>query len=183
MKLELHSIFYSIQGEGFNTGLPAVFIRLSGCNLSCSWCDTDHSCQFTMTPSEIVQFVQQWPARNIVLTGGEPTIQDITPLVVDLRRAGLWVAIETNGTGVIADGIDWITVSPKSPGQYRCDELKVVYTGQDLGGYSAIARHGRPVYQFLQPCSMQNTDEVVRIVKENPTWRLSLQTHKLIGIE
>ena len=181
--MDLHSIFYSIQGEGFHTGMPAVFVRFAGCNLACSWCDTDHSLQFTMTPYEVSRFVLQWPARNIILTGGEPTVQDITPLVGMLQEAGCWVAIETNGTGALPLSLNWITTSPKAPGRFKCDELKVVYEGQDLNQYSVIHRIGRPVYQFLQPCSMENIDETVQAVKENPTWRLSLQTHKLIGIE
>ena len=181
--MNLHSIFYSIQGEGFHTGMPAVFVRFAGCNLACSWCDTDHSQQFSMSPHEIVAECKRYPSSNVILTGGEPMIQKIVPLVRLLHQFGFWVAIETNGTRPVPGCLDWITVSPKSPGRFKCNELKLVYTGQDISQYEEVPRFCCSVYRFLQPCSMENVDETVQMVKENPTWRLSLQTHKLIGIE
>ena len=183
--LKLNEIFYSIQGEGYNTGLPAVFVRLAGCNLACSWCDTDHSLRMEMTEDQIVEEAMRYPTRRAILTGGEPTIQDIGPLIDALHYRFFWIAIESNGVLQIPPGIDWITVSPKSPGQWVCNELKVVYTGkEDLSAYDAVKRApGGCAYKFLQPCDgMDNVQETVQKVLETRGWRLSLQTHKLIGI-
>lgn len=102
-------------------------------------------------------------------------------LIAALHAAGKYIAIETNGTCVLPDGIDWITCSPKEGAIlkiHHMDEVKVVYTGQDVSPYLGLsAKH-----HFLQPCSGQNTNEVIAYIKEHPQWRLSLQTHKLIDI-
>lgn len=129
--MKVNEIFYSLQGEGHFTGTPAVFIRFSGCNLRCPFCDTSHAEAAEMTPEEIVAAASAYPARHAVLTGGEPSMQ-VTPQLVELlHRAGFYVQAETNGTLPLPRSIDWITCSPKSlplaPG--RIDELKIVYTG------------------------------------------------------
>ena len=147
---KINEIFYSLQGEGFHTGTPAVFIRFSGCNLKCSFCDTQHEEFHTMTDDA-------------------------------LHAAGKYIAIETNGTCVLPEDIDWVTCSPKEGTTLKIrhiDEVKVVYVGQDVSPYLKLpAKH-----YFLQPCSGQNTDKVIAYIKEHPQWRLSLQTHKLINI-
>lgn len=181
-ELPVNEIFYSLQGEGFHTGTPAVFVRLSGCNLHCGFCDTDHSGHTMMTVDSIVGQVTGYPAPTVVITGGEPTLYCLDALVSALHCAGRRVHIETNGTGMPPEGIDWVTCSPKPGGRCvlsRCDELKVVYTGQDVERISAGIETG---HRFLQPCSGENVAEVVEYVKSHPQWRLSLQTHRLIDI-
>lgn len=182
-ELPVNEIFYSLQGEGYHTGTPAVFVRLSGCNLKCEFCDTDHSNFQPMTVDSILAEVIEHPATTVILTGGEPSMYPIGNLVEALHRAGRRVHIETNGTRALPASIDWITCSPKPGGEVvlnRCDELKVVYTGQDV---EAIARHTPADHLFLQPCSGQNTAEVIAYILRNPHWRLSLQTHKLLSIQ
>lgn len=182
-KLVVNEIFYSLQGEGFHTGTPAVFIRLAGCNLRCPFCDTDHSHGEPMSVEQIVSRASEFPGRVAILTGGEPTLQEIEPLIDALHSADFKVHIETNGTCPVPTNIDWITCSPKEGAPVvlsHCDELKVVYTGQDV---EAIAALTPATYHFLQPCSGMNTAEVVSYILSHPRWRLSLQTHKLIDIQ
>lgn len=182
MELRVNEIFYSLQGEGFHTGTPAVFVRLSGCNLKCEFCDTDFAAFEIMAVERIVAEVEKYPAHIVILTGGEPTLQDIAPLVDALHATGRRVHIETNGTREVPANIDWITCSPKANGRLaitECDELKIVYTGQDV---EAIAASMKCRHRFLQPCSGKNTEEVIEYILDNPRWRLSLQTHKLLDI-
>ena len=178
---KINEIFYSLQGEGFHTGIPAVFIRFSGCNLKCGFCDTQHEEGVDMTDEAIVSEVLRYPCRMVILTGGEPGLWIDEVLIEALHRVGKFVCIETNGTCVLPDTIDWVTCSPKEGAILRVkhiDELKVVYVGQDVSPYLSIsAKH-----YFLQPCSCRNTDEVIEYIKCHPQWRLSLQTHKLIDI-
>ena len=192
---KINEIFYSLQGEGFHTGTPSVFVRFSGCNLRCGFCDTHHEPGTMMSLPEIVDAVASHPvAALVVLTGGEPTLWADEPLVRALQMTGKRIAIETNGTRPVLPCIDWVTLSPKSgfPGGdtvpcvlTRCDELKVVYLGQDLSQYDTIeARH-----RFLQPCYSDNPAEreqhlraCIDAVMNNPGWRLSLQTHRTLGL-
>ncbi len=179
---KINEIFYSLQGEGFHTGIPAVFVRFSGCNLSCAFCDTAHEEGVMMSDEQIAEAVASYPARMVVLTGGEPSLWIDKPLLSLLRQAGKYICIETNGTHPLPAGIDWVTCSPKENAPVvltKIDEIKVVYIGQDVSKYMAIPAR----YHFLQPCSCQNTREVIEYILQHPTWRLSLQTHKLIDIQ
>lgn len=179
---KINEIFYSLQGEGFHTGTPAVFVRFSGCNLKCSFCDTHHEDGVLMTDEAILAEVRKYPARMVILTGGEPSLWIDGALVDLLHRAGKYVCIETNGTRPLPEGIDWVTCSPKRGGALqlaRMDEVKVVYEGQDLAPYEQLPAS----HFFLQPCSCLNTAETVACVLAHPRWRLSLQTHKLINIQ
>ena len=178
---KINEIFYSLQGEGFHTGTPAVFIRFSGCNLKCPFCDTHHEEGTLMSDEEILAEVRKYPARTVILTGGEPSLWIDEELINLLHQAGKFICIETNGTRPLPDGVDWITCSPKQGGELkltRMDEVKVVYEGQDLTAYELLPA----THIFLQPCSCKNTAETVAYVLANPKWRLSLQTHKLIDI-
>lgn len=182
--LPVNEIFYSLQGEGFHTGTPAVFVRLSGCNLACDFCDTDHLTHRSMSVADIAARVAAYPVGAIVvITGGEPSLHPLEPLIDSLHAAGRRVHIETNGTRPLPASLDWVTCSPKqSPVPLaidHCDELKVVFTGQDVEAVAAAitARH-----HFLQPCSGMNTAEVVDYILAHPRWRLSLQTHKIINV-
>ena len=193
---KVNEIFYSLQGEGYNTGTASVFIRLSGCNLHCAFCDTRHEEGTMMSLPEIVEQVMQYPkAPLIVLTGGEPSLWIDDDFVTGLKQmTGKRIAIETNGTHPLPQGIDWVTLSPKTglgnSGDLpviltRCDELKVVYMGQDLSQYNNITADHR----YLQPCWVSDSDQcsrnihaTVQAVLDNPQWRLSLQTHRVLGI-
>lgn len=179
---KINEIFYSLQGEGFHTGTPAVFVRFSGCNLRCDFCDTRHEEGTLMTDEEIIERVASFPAPIVILTGGEPSLWIDDKLISRLHEAEKYICIETNGTHRLPAGIDWVTCSPKEGAPVvlrRVDEIKVVYTGQDLSAYAAIPAS----YHYLQPCSCQNTKEVVAYILQHPEWRLSLQTHKLIDIQ
>ena len=178
---KINEIFYSPQGEGYNTGTPAVFIRFSGCNLHCGFCDTRHEQGTMMTDNEIISEVSKYPARMVVLTGGEPSLWIDGALIGRLHKLHKYVTVETNGTHILPLGIDWITCSPKIGGEViieHIDELKVVYEGQDLNQYS---RYITP-HRFLQPCSNKNIGETIECIKKNPEWRLSLQTHVILNI-
>jgi organic radical activating enzyme len=176
---KINEIFYSLQGEGFYTGAPAVFIRFSGCNLSCHFCDTDHEQGELWNDDQILKECLQYPAKHVVLTGGEPSLFIDEDFVGKLKRAGYFVQIETNGTQILPQNIDWITFSPKQNAILkRCNELKVVYENQPLSLYDDIEAE----YRFLQPCSGVNTHEVIEVVKQNPQWNLSVQLHKVLNI-
>ena len=176
-------IFHSLQGEGYFTGTPAVFVRFSGCNLKCPFCDTDHTSTSTpMTAEEIAAEVNRYPGRHVVLTGGEPAMWIDNTLIDAL--AGHYLQIETNGTvdNPAMNRLDWITCSPKRHGRVlkRVDELKVVLT--DANPDSFADQYPEVTNLMLQPCSCSNTTEAVAFVKAHPRWRLSLQTHKYISI-
>lgn len=178
---KINEIFYSLQGEGYHTGTPAVFIRFSGCNLHCSFCDTRHEEGIRMSDEEIMAEVGKYPAATVILTGGEPSLWIDEDFVHRLHQSGKYVCIETNGTRVLPDNIDWVTCSPKQGTELqikRIDEIKVVYEGQDVTPYEALPAG----HYFLQPCSGGNISETVDCVMRYPKWRLSLQTHKLIDI-
>lgn len=183
----INEIFYSLQGEGYWTGTPAVFLRFSGCNLKCPFCDTDFAAATAMTEDELINALKEVSAecRRVIVTGGEPALQLDEALVQRLHKEGYTIHIETNGTRPLPEGIDWITFSPKQDWQAtatpvitRADELKLVYTGQDAGRWLAFPAD----HYFLQPCSGQNTKEVVTYIMSHPRWRLSLQTHKYLNI-
>lgn len=194
-KYKVNEIFYSLQGEGYFVGTPAVFVRFSGCNLRCPFCDTQHAKHTEMTISEIVAEIDRYPAETVILTGGEPSLVVDKEMVEAIKAGHRFVAIETNGTHQLPDNIDWITLSPKFDVEGQedakvviplCDELKVVYRGQDLSQYDGIATNLR----FLQPIDTDNDAmnrsicaATVRACLENPKWRLSLQIHKLLNIK
>lgn len=178
----VNEIFYSLQGEGYFTGTPAVFVRFSGCNLTCAFCDTEHVSGVRMSDEEIVETIRAYPAHHVVFTGGEPGLQLTFELVEKVKAIGKFVQVETNGTVPLPSNVDWITCSPKVDGEVvilHPNELKVVYTGQDMKPYEEMKAG---VY-FLQPCSCSNTEEVIAYILEHPQWRLSLQTHKLLNIQ
>ena len=193
---KINEIFYSLQGEGFHAGTPAVFVRFSGCNLRCAFCDTQHQAGEMLSLQEIVDEVNNYPLTPlIVLTGGEPSLFIDEAFVEELKqKTGKTIAIETNGTRPLPNNLDWVTFSPKSAFEggdlepcvlTHCDELKVVCLGQDLAQYDGIeAKH-----RFLQPCFCEdevqrkaNMKACVDAVMQNPGWRLSLQIHRVLNI-
>lgn len=179
----VNEIFYSLQGEGCFTGTPAVFVRLSGCNRACAFCDTDFAAFTLMNAEDIADQVEKYPCKHVVITGGEPTLQLDDELVKSLKGLGKFLQIETNGSRRVPEGIDWVTCSPKDPpyGIDRIDELKIVYQAQDVEAIAAALPE--PKVRCLQPCSGLNTAETIAYILAHPWWRLSLQTHKLIDIQ
>lgn len=150
--MKVNEIFYSLQGEGVYTGTAAVFLRLSGCNMKCWFCDTKGHEQGTeMTEEEIAERVSQYPARHIVITGGEPTMQLNARLTRLLHEKGFFIQIETNGALPLKDGteVDWITCSPKGNEIkiQRIDELKLLFIKEYLEKYKEVKASQR----CLQP--------------------------------
>jgi 7-carboxy-7-deazaguanine synthase len=212
MSYAVKEIYYTLQGEGANAGRPAVFLRFAGCNLwtgreadrsaaVCGFCDTD----FVGTdgpgggtfpsPEELARAVAaRWPASAangarplVVCTGGEPLLQLDERLIRVLHAVGFVVAIETNGTQLPPPGVDWICVSPKARAELVLkggNELKLIYPqlGAEPERYEQLAFD----HFFLQPMDgphrARNTALAVQYCLEHPSWRLSLQTHKLIGL-
>lgn len=202
-------IFYTLQGEGANTGRPAVFCRFSGCNLwtgreadrataICDFCDTDFvgvgpdGGKFA-TPEMLADAVAaRWPSaeiggRFVVCTGGEPLLQLDAPAIDALHARGFEVAVETNGTMEPPKGLDWICVSPKARAPLvlrHGNELKVVFpqADQDPAMFESLAFD----HFFLQPMDgpliAKNTRAAMEYCLVHPRWKLSLQTHKLLGI-
>ena len=185
MTYKINEIFYSLQGEGANAGTPAVFVRFSGCNLRCSFCDTDFNEYTEMTAEEILDRIGQYPSNFVVLTGGEPSLQTDDALLEALHEQDYVIAIETNGTRELPFGIDWVTVSPKEGSKVvlqEADEVKVVYTGQDVVQYLDINAE----CYYLQPCwkdGHDNREEVIAYCLEHPEWSLSVQLHKILNIK
>ncbi len=190
-------IFHSVQGEAFHAGIPHVFIRFGNCNLRCEWCDTDFLTFEEMQLEDIVNEVLQYNCKRVIFTGGEPCLQDLDTIGAELKKHGINLSVETNGTIPVPKIIDWICVSPKDQvypnvaiKQRIGHELKVVYCGQDLSMYDELKQGFE--HHFIQPCYMENDTveengrsfaTVERIVKNNPGWRLSLQTHKWMGVD
>jgi len=209
MSYAVKEIYYTLQGEGANAGRPAVFLRFAGCNLwtgreadreraVCRFCDTDFvgtdgpgggSFADAESLARAVSGAWQGEATSqlVVCTGGEPLLQLDGPAIESLHRAGFTVAVETNGTHLVPPGIDWICVSPKADAPLivtHGDELKLVYPqeGGDPARYAGLAF----TYFFLQPMDgpdrERNTQLSMAYCLAHPRWRLSLQTHKYLGI-
>lgn len=188
----VNDIFYSLQGEGHNTGRAAIFVRFSGCNLRCPFCDTDFSHYETMTAQEIIRRMLSLVPNSedkpiVVLTGGEPTLQVDSALLDAIHTVFPFIAMESNGTKEPPAELDWLTVSPKEKATVRrCNELKVLYDEANEPDDRGIQAD----YYYLQPLdtgrAQENKDileHCVRYIKAHPRWRLSLQMHKLIGIK
>jgi 7-carboxy-7-deazaguanine synthase len=202
-------IFYTLQGEGANAGRPAVFCRFSGCNLwtgreadrasaICDFCDTDFvgvgpdGGKFATADSLAEAIAERWPIRHasrrfVVCTGGEPLLQLDTAAVDAIHSRGFEIAVETNGTQQPPPGIDWICVSPKARADLvllRGNELKLVYPqpGLEPAAFEPLDFDEF----FLQPMDgprlTQNTQAAVEYCLSHPRWRLSVQTHKMLGI-
>jgi 7-carboxy-7-deazaguanine synthase len=210
MTYSVKEIFYTLQGEGANTGRAAVFCRFAGCNLwtgreqdrhdaTCQFCDTDFvgtdgpgGGKFASAGELAAAVAATWPrsepgSRFVVCTGGEPLLQLDGGLLDALHAEGFEVAVETNGTIAPPDGIDWLCVSPKAGARMVAmggDEIKLVYPqiGAEPDRFEDLGfRHF-----FLQPMDgpdrEANTAAALRYCLDHPRWRLSLQTHKLLGI-
>lgn len=208
MTYNVKEIFYSIQGEGFHTGRPSIFCRFSGCNLwnglekdrksaKCNFCDTDFvgtngdgGDKFKNEEDLVIKILSYWPNASspfVILTGGEPMLQVDKNLIRTLKKYKCEIAIETNGTMRVPEEIDWICVSPKAGNdlvQISGDELKLVYPQknilpEDFEKYSFKNFSLQPMDGELK---VHNTNLALEYCKNNPNWRISLQTHKIIGV-
>jgi len=193
MSYAVKEIFKTLQGEGAQAGRPAVFCRFAGCNLACSFCDTDFTGgdSFATAQALVDAIEQEWqgPAgyRFVVLTGGEPLLQVDTPLIEQLHERGFEIAIETNGTLDAPAGIDWVCVSPKSTDGLRLqrgDELKLVYPQHDVPpeAFAHLPFRRFSLQPMDGPALAENTARVIAYCLAHPQWQLSLQTHKTLGI-
>ncbi len=211
MTYAVKEIFYTLQGEGANAGRPAVFCRFAGCNLwtgreadraaaVCQFCDTDFvgtdgpgGGKFASPQALAAAVSVAWPAGDplarplVVCTGGEPLLQLDPPLLESLRAAGFEVAVETNGTLAPPPGIDWLCVSPKAGAALVVnagDELKLVYPQADAPPerFQSLAFRQFFLQPMDGPAREANTQAALHYCLAHPRWRLSLQTHKLLGI-
>ncbi len=197
MLLPLMEEFYTIQGEGYNTGKAAYFIRIGGCDVGCHWCDVKESWDANihpLTPAEqIVGNVLSWKAKSVVVTGGEPLIYNMDHLTSLLRQKNIETYIETSGAYNMSGEWDWICLSPKKTMEPKEDvykkanELKViVYNSHDFKwAEEQAARVSESCYLYLQPewsKKDKTTPEIIEFVKANPRWMISLQTHKFLNI-
>ncbi|HEX5667959.1 MAG TPA: 7-carboxy-7-deazaguanine synthase QueE [Chitinophagaceae bacterium] len=189
--------FYTIQGEGYHQGRAAYFIRLAGCDVGCVWCDVKESWDKDKHPmtsiEDILQLVTATPARIVVITGGEPFMYDLDPLIRALHQQGLKVHIETSGAYAISGDPDWICVSPKKfkapldEVMPHAHELKVViFNKSDFAWaekYEAMV--GPSCKLFLQPewgKAEEMTPLIIDYIKQHPQWEFSLQMHKYIHV-
>lgn len=193
--MRVNEIFYSIQGEGAHTGQAVIFIRLSGCNLKCDFCDTKHQAYKELTEDEICAKIAIYGANTVIITGGEPTLQLTESLIDKIHALGKSVCIETNGTRPVPRGVDWVTVSPKAPfvGDIGkpvitiASEVKIVL--DDLHIYDEPTFGIKAEHYFVQPCDTGNPernkkiiDRCINFVKNNPKWKISLQTQKILNV-
>ena len=191
--MRINEIFYSLQGEGHYTGKAAIFVRLSGCNLRCNFCDTRHETYREYTDKEILNDIARYPTRHLIFTGGEPALQLSATTISFFKKYGYYIQVETNGTHELPAGIDWITCSPKFEFCRQAEvclqhinELKVVYNGtNNMTVYDNIEAET----YALQPCDTGNAIRNNLIIKQtidyilnHPKWQLSLQTHKSLHI-
>ena len=188
--------FYTIQGEGYHTGVPAYFIRIAGCNVKCWWCDVKDSWDGEKHPLISVKYlceqVEKSGTEKVVITGGEPLLHDLQPLSTELKKLAVEVHIETSGSSPISGTLDWVTLSPKrfkkplSEVYEYVDELKVVVlTNKDIEWAESEAQKClKTTRLYLQPewDSAESIPLIVNYVKKNPQWAISLQTHKFLDV-
>ncbi|WP_369810635.1 7-carboxy-7-deazaguanine synthase QueE [Hymenobacter cheonanensis] len=189
--------FYTIQGEGFNTGRAAYFIRLGGCDVGCVWCDVKESWDADAHPrqavADLVAAASEYPGRNVVITGGEPLMHNCLPLTKALQEAGFQTWIETSGAHPLSGNWDWICVSPKKfkaplpEVLAHADELKIIVFNESDFKWAEEHAALMPATTrlYLQPewsRAARMTPALIDYVKANPRWQVSLQTHKYLDI-
>lgn len=196
-KLPIMEIFYSIQGEGFYSGKPAIFVRLGGCDVGCVWCDVKESWNEEdhpfLTIDEIINELSQYPCKTLIITGGEPLMYDLSDLTLRLKSEGYRLHIETSGAYPMTGTWDWVCFSPKkfkAPHESvysQAHELKaIVFNKSD---FTFAEEHAKQVEKmcmlYLQPewgKAEQMTEKIIDYVKAHAQWNISLQTHKYLNI-
>lgn len=196
--LPLADHFYSIQGEGNNAGKPVYFIRLGGCDVGCSWCDSKETwnpAKFPMVSvNEITSMVAETQANTVVITGGEPALYNLLPLCIELKKINLKIYLETSGSSSIIGIFDWITVSPKKnkppleDSLLKASELKVVIGNPEDFTWAETnkSRVEKGCRLYLQP-EWNNIETmltpIVDYALKNPEWSVSMQVHKYMNIK
>jgi organic radical activating enzyme len=195
--LPLMEEFYTIQGEGFNTGKAAYFIRIGGCDVGCHWCDVKESWDANLHPltpiEKIIANVIEWKAQSVVVTGGEPLIYNLDALTKQLKENNIETFIETSGAYKLSGKWDWICLSPKktmTPLQEiyaNANELKIIVFNQNDFKWAEeqAKKVGKDCYLYLQPEWSKHQElvpQIIEYVKNNPKWMISLQTHKYMNI-
>jgi organic radical activating enzyme len=193
MNLNVKEIFYSLQGEGGRQGEASIFIRLTRCNLKCTFCDTDFEEGIDMHIGHILSVIKPYPCKWIVWTGGEPTIQLTDYVISFFKNAGYLQAIESNGYSKLSDWLDYTVISPKGNTNYakkinpQVDEIRMTIQRGDL--IPPVETLPAAKYYFLSPIftdnrasTKMNIDYCIEHIKLHPEWRLSVQIHKLIGM-
>ncbi len=196
--LFINEYFYSLQGEGAYSGQAALFIRLAGCAVYCPWCDSPDSWNIAngreMSCDELLQIAIDCGCSIVVITGGEPTMQELSEITAKLKSAGLRVHLETSGTGSLTGEFDWITLSPKSLVECKeeyfavANELKVVISSvSELEWAEELATkvNGEAKLMLQSEWSVRESiyPLLIDYIKKNNRWQLSVQTHKYLGIE
>lgn len=192
-KLYINEIFYSLQGEGARQGSANIFIRLAGCNLKCSFCDTKFNDSKLYLLGELQNELQKYyPCKNIIWTGGEPTLQLTNEIVDYFKELGYYQSIETNGSNYIPSNIDYISISPKVNNIHssisKVNEVRLLYP-YFFNKWSTIDFNFIYDDLYISPAfnnlnvNYYLINECINIVKENPRWKLSIQIHKLLNIE
>lgn len=190
---KVNEIFYSIQGEGRHTGMPAIFVRLAGCSMNCPFCDTKYAARKGQDTDAktLLKELSAWPAKAVIVTGGEPSEQDLPALIAVLKDAGYQVHLETNGSiDTDVSRADFICVSPKryvSPEMLKKADVIKIVVGQetdleDLQKYYAYENAKTQIYLQPESNKQENIDLCVKLLKNHPSARLSLQVHKLANI-
>lgn len=200
MSLNINNLFFTVQGEGLHSGRSALFVRMPYCNLACPWCDTEFNTHTSWTEERFRTFAISERTRFAVITGGEPMMNKHTPKVIEiLKELGYYIACETNGNFPILEGIDFVTCSPKSDSEKKFGEPYYVhpdafdkvsefkYVVDEGFNFSVLNRHsindGRRY--SLSPEFNKMDQSLIKIqeyIKDNPGWRISLQTHKFMKI-
>ncbi len=189
--------FYSIQGEGHNTGQAAYFIRIGGCDLGCRWCDVKESWNPAIHPlietDKIIINAGKFPAKAVVVTGGEPLMYNLNYLCAGLKLSGIKIFLETSGAYPLSGQWDWICLSPKknnAPVENICklaNELKVIIFENDdfVWAEQVAGKVNRDCLLYLQPewsrCKT-NLPDIIEYIKQNPKWKISIQAHKYMNI-
>lgn len=187
----LVEIFESLQGEGRNSGRPVVFVRFAGCNLKCPWCDTDFSKRFSLSLEELLSEIKNFKPKSVILTGGEPTIQNGIPeLVAALKQEGYWIGVETNGTKAPdwLSFVDYVATSPKRGSVIEltsANEVRIVAEGEDIVSFcrEMKAKIAADDY-YISPCDYEGEIDFATaksVLNCLEGFSLSVQLHKLLG--
>lgn len=197
LQLPVMEQFYTIQGEGFHSGRAAYFIRLAGCDVGCVWCDVKESWDAAehpvLTIDSLIEAIRETKTEFVVITGGEPAMYDLTTLVNRIHELGIEIAIETSGCYALQGDVDWYCFSPKkfkAPNEeafQRANEFKVIISHpSDLNWAEQLTEKlNTKALKYLQPeWSKQERmlPLIIEYVKEHPSWKISLQTHKFMNI-